>query len=237
MLHINKVTNYHVEHELKRIREYIVIAFYLDVLMLCMVLLSQPTVEVSGNHIVEVKKVAITFDDGPHPIYTKELLEGLSKRNVKATFFVTGSHASENKELILQMKADGHLIGNHTYSHMGLTNQNREVFIEELKKTSSVIREITEEGTVYVRPPYGVWEDALEDELDMIPVLWTVDPLDWCRSDVEGIVQSVLHQVQEEDVILMHDTFPSSVEATFIIVDTLLEQGYRFVTVEELLVD
>lgn len=82
MLHINKVTNYHVEHELKRIREYIVIAFYLDVLMLCMVLLSQPTVEVSGNHIVEVKKVAITFDDGPHPIYTKELLEGLDRKSV-----------------------------------------------------------------------------------------------------------------------------------------------------------
>lgn len=222
---------------MKRIKEYIVVAFYLDVLMLCMILLPQPATEVSGNYIVEVKKVAITFDDGPHPVYTRELLEGLHKRNVKATFFVTGSHASEFPDLILQMQEQGHLIGNHTYSHMGLTANNSEVFKEELMNTSGVLYDLIGEGTVYVRPPYGVWEESLEEDLNMIPVLWTVDPLDWCRTDVEEIVQSVVNQVQENDIILMHDTFASSVEASLLIIDVLLEQGYHFVTVEELLLE
>lgn len=226
-----------MEHYLKRMKEYILVAFYLDVFMVCMLLQSQPVVEVSGNHIVELKKVAITFDDGPHPVYTKELLEGLELRNVKATFFVTGSHGSEFPDLILKMQEQGHLIGNHTYSHMGLTANNLEAFKEELINTDRVIYEITGERTEYVRPPYGVWDDTLEVNLNMIPVLWTVDPLDWCRTDVAGIVESVLSHVQENDIILMHDSFPSSVEAALIIIDALLEQGYQFVTVEELVLE
>ena len=97
--------------------------------------------------------------------------------------------------------------------------------------------EITGEELQYVRPPYGAWDKAFETELNMFPVLWTIDPLDWCKSDASGIVRNVLSKAGENDIILMHDQYPSSVAAALEIVDTLEQQGYEFVTVEDLLVE
>lgn len=183
----------------------------------------------------EPQKVALTFDDGPHPFYTEQLLDGLKERGVVVTFFVTGEHASLHPDIIKRMKEEGHLIGNHTYSHIQLREGNRQKFMEELQLTSSVIGEIVGEDTLYVRPPYGSWDKSLEKELNMIPVLWTVDPLDWCTEDVGSIVRRVIEDVEENDIILMHDYFATSVTAALQIVDELLEQGYTFVTVEEIL--
>ena len=122
-------------------------------------------------------KVAITFDDGPHPEYTEQLLDGLKERDVKATFFVTGEHASLHPDIIKRIKDEGHLIGNHTYKHTRLEKTNREEFKQELVETNQVIKEITGEDTIYVRPPYGSCDKSLEPELNMFPVLWTVDTL------------------------------------------------------------
>ncbi len=126
----------------------------------------------------DVKKIAITFDDGPHPCYTEQLLDGLKERGVVATFFVTGEHAELHPDIIEKMFEEGHLIGNHTYSHIQLTKSNREKFKEELIKTNEVLKEITGEEVQYVRPPYGSWDKSFEKELNMFPVLWTVDTLD-----------------------------------------------------------
>lgn len=183
----------------------------------------------------EQKKIALTFDDGPHPFYTEQLLDGLKERGVVVTFFVTGEHAKLHPDVIKRMKEEGHLIGNHTYSHIQLRKENRQTFMEELQLTSSVIEEIVGEDIIYVRPPYGTWDKSLEKELNMIPVLWTVDPLDWCTEDVGSIVRRVIEDVGENDIILMHDYFATSVTAALQIVDELLERGYSFVTVEELL--
>ena len=111
------------------------------------------------------KKIALTFDDGPHPYYTEQLLDGLKERGVKATFFVTGEHAKLHADIIKRMSEDGHLIGNHTYSHMQLGKTNREEFKEELVQTNEVIKGITGEEVIYVRPPYGSWDKELETEL------------------------------------------------------------------------
>ncbi len=183
----------------------------------------------------EQKKIALTFDDGPHPFYTEQLLDGLKERGVVVTFFVTGEHANLHPDIIGRMQEEGHLIGNHTYSHIQLRQGNREKYVEELQLTSRVIEEIIGEETLYVRPPYGSWDKSLEQELNMIPVLWTVDPLDWCSEDVGSIVRRVTGTVDENDIILMHDYFATSVTAALQIVDELLERGYSFVTVEELL--
>ncbi len=183
------------------------------------------------------KRIALTFDDGPDPRYTIELLDGLKEREVCATFFVMGKQAEQYPEIIKRMEEEGHLIGNHTYSHMQLKKSNREKFKEELTKTSEIIRKITGEELQYVRPPYGAWDKAFETELNMFPVLWTIDPLDWCKSDASGIVRNVLSKAGENDIILMHDQYPSSVAAALEIVDTLEQQGYEFVTVEDLLVE
>ena len=137
----------------------------------------------------DVKKIAITFDDGPHPCYTEQLLDGLKERGVVATFFVTGEHAELHPEVIARMQEEGHLIGNHTYSHIQLTKSNRETFKEELIKTNEILKEITGEEVQYVRPPYGSWDKSFEKELNMFPVLWTVDPLDWCSKNVGCITE------------------------------------------------
>lgn len=184
-----------------------------------------------------VKKIALTFDDGPHPYYTEQLLDGLKERGVVATFFVTGEHATLHPDIIKRMNEEGHLIGNHTYSHIQLTSGNAEEFKEELVATSEVIEELIDEEVVYVRPPYGCWDKSLEAELNMIPVLWTIDPLDWCSSDAEGVAGKVMAEADEGEIILMHDYYESSVTAALLVVDELLADGYTFVTVEEILFD
>lgn len=176
-------------------------------------------------------------DDGPHPQYTEQLLDGLKERGVKATFFVTGEHAELHPDVIARMSKEGHLIGNHTYSHMQLGKGNREEFKEELKKTNQIIYEITGEEVVYVRPPYGSWDKKFEAELNMFPVLWTIDPLDWCSSNAADITQKVVTKVKGDDIILMHDYYPSTITAAFRVIDELQKEGYEFVTVEEILFD
>ncbi len=189
----------------------------------------------SAKHPPEIKKVALTFDDGPHYAYTKILLDGLKEREVAATFFVTGEHAALHPDLVKRMHDEGHLVGNHTYSHIQLRHDNREEYKEELILTNEVLEEITGEEIIFVRPPYGSWDKTFEEELNMIPVLWTVDPLDWCSSSVQCIVQNTMCEVGDNDIILMHDYYETSVTAALKIVDELIEDGFTFVTVEEIM--
>lgn len=182
-------------------------------------------------------KIALTFDDGPHPYYTEQLLRGLAKRSVKATFFVTGENVEAYPEVTKQICEEGHLIGNHTYSHIQLSRSNTESYKEEIKKTNQVIRDVTGQDTIYIRPPYGSWNKEFEKELNMFPVLWTIDPLDWCSSNVDCIVNTVCAKAGENDIILMHDQYKTTVTAALEIVDKLQEEGYEFVTVDELLFD
>lgn len=183
------------------------------------------------------KKIALTFDDGPHPRYTKKLLEGLRERNVRVTFFVLGQSAERYPELLQEMAEDGHLIGNHTYSHMQLTKSNKGRFEEELQKADAVIYELIGCHTEFVRPPFGAWDRSFEESLNMIPVLWTIDPCDWCCSDAGRVTSRVLNKADENGIILLHDVYGSSVQAALSIIDTLTEQGYEFVTVDEIILD
>jgi peptidoglycan/xylan/chitin deacetylase (PgdA/CDA1 family) len=193
--------------------------------------------DASYNNSDEAKKVALTFDDGPHPTYTPRLLDELQKRKVNVTFFVTGENAEANPELIERMHRDGHIIGNHTYSHLQLTSYNRDSFKNELVKTNGIISGLTGAEVQYVRPPYGTWDKKLESELNMFPVLWNVDSLDWCSDNASQVASRVLKNVTENDIILMHDYYGTSVTAALIIVDELLGRGYEFVTVDKILFD
>ena len=191
----------------------------------------------AAGDMEDSRKIAITFDDGPHPYYTEQLLDGLKERGVKATFFVTGMHAEQYPDVIRRMNDEGHLIGNHTYSHMQLSSSNSDVFKEELIRTNDAIEQLTGQEVQYVRPPYGTWDKKFEKELNMFPALWTVDPLDWCSDNVAGIVQKVTSKVKENSIILMHDEYKSTVTAALQVIDELMEEGYEFVTVDELLFD
>lgn len=184
-----------------------------------------------------VKLVALTFDDGPHPVYTKKLLDGLKQRGVKATFFLIGSSIDGNEEIVKQMKEDGHLIGNHSHTHVQLTKENVQQACEEIDKTNEKIFEITGDYPAYIRPPYGSWSEELECMVPMTVVLWDIDPLDWKYQSRQRVVKHILKYVEDNSIILLHDVYPTSVDAALEVIDTLTAQGYTFVTVDELLID
>lgn len=186
---------------------------------------------------VQGKCIALTFDDGPDDKYTTLLLEGLKERGVVATFFLMGQKIEGNEAIVRQMNEDGHLIGNHSYSHIQLTRAGTEKVCRAVEQTSAMIEAITGERPRYLRPPYGDWNDELECRVELTTVLWSVDSLDWKLQNRGRIVKRVLKEAEDGDIILMHDIFPESVDAALEIVDTLTMEGYTFVTVDELLID
>lgn len=185
----------------------------------------------------EKKKVAITFDDGPNPDYTPDLLKGLKERGVSATFFLLGKEVEKYPELVEQMHAEGHLIGTHSYEHVNLCNLTDEKAIEQVDKTNALIEKITGERPQFIRPPYGCWKKNLDYKTSMIEVLWDVDPLDWKTGNSDVVVSRVLKNVEEGDIILLHDASASSVKAALSIIDKLQEDGYLFVTVDEIVLE
>lgn len=186
---------------------------------------------------IETRRIALTFDDGPHPYYTDLLLDGLAERGVKVTFFLLGENIEGREDVIRRMSEEGHLIGNHTFYHVDINSLSMEEACAEIRDTSEAIRAITGQQVEYVRPPYGNWNKELECQVMMIPVFWTLDTLDWKVKNTDRIVREVLEDVEENDVILMHDSYRTTVEAALRIVDELQKKGYEFVTADELILE
>lgn len=185
----------------------------------------------------EEKYIALTFDDGPHKIYTPKLLEGLRERGVHVTFFLIGQNIDGNEDIIRQMKADGHLIGNHSQNHIQLTKEQTKEACDQINRTNEKIKSITGEMPAYVRPPFGSWSEELEGMVPMRVVLWSVDPLDWKTQNKNRIVRHIVSHAEDGSIILLHDVYETSVEAALEVIDTLSAEGYNFVTVDELLID
>lgn len=185
----------------------------------------------------EKKKVALTFDDGPSPGYTEDLLDGLKERDVKATFFLIGQKAEADPELVRRIALEGHVIGNHSYSHINLGVLSDEDACMQISRTNQIICDITETSPQYLRSPFGSTHKNLDCKMDMIEVLWDVDPRDWDIQNTAKIVNRVVSKVQDGDIILLHDGYDTSTAAAFQIIDTLKAEGYEFVTVDELIFD
>lgn len=179
--------------------------------------------------------VALTFDDGPIPGCTDALLEGLRERGVCATFFLLGVNIDGNEELVRQMAADGHLLGSHTQNHVNLPLLPLDEAIEQVTVTAEKIEALTGQEVEYVRPPYGEWNDALDENIRQIPVGWSVDSRDWSLQNTNAVTERVMDEVEDGDIILLHDCYDTSVEAAFRIIDELKERGFRLVTVDQLL--
>ena len=178
--------------------------------------------------------VALTFDDGPRRSTTTALLDGLGERGVKATFFLVGEQVLHNEDLVKRMVREGHQVGLHTYGHADLTGLNRQDFSAQVDRCRDLLRSILGEADFALRPPYGKIDQAGRQWAGAPLILWSVDPEDWGDKDTRRIVRQVLSEAQDGDVILLHDIYPTSVEAALEIVDGLREQGFYFVTVEEL---
>lgn len=181
------------------------------------------------------KYIALTFDDGPRRVTTSRLLDGLRERGASATFFLIGRQIEENRDLVERMAADGHQVGNHTWNHVRLETITPETMEAEIEQTNQLLQEILGEKSYWLRPPYGQLEASGRAQMTVPLVKWSIDPEDWAKKNAQEIVQAVLSHAQPNGIILMHDIYPTSVDAALEIVDRLQAEGYTFVTVEELL--
>ncbi len=183
------------------------------------------------------KLIAMTFDDGPGR-YTARLLDILKKNNVKATFFVLGSQIDSHSDLLLRMVEDGHEIGGHSWTHRSFNTLSDEELTKEIMQTRAMIASITGIDTLSVRPPYGAYNDRVKDlgkELGVHFVNWSVDPLDWKTRSADKTYNAIKKDARNGSIILSHDIHKSTVDAMERLIPILLEEGYEFVTVSELI--
>ena len=179
--------------------------------------------------------VALTFDDGPSGRFTRALLDGLQKRDVKATFLLCGYRIKDYPKEAERIQKEGHEIGLHGYSHSNMADMGQ----EDLERESADAVALLPEGCrpVFMRPPGGKCSEAVKDaarQADLGILSWSVDPRDWASHDAQVIEDAVVEMVRDGDIILLHDMSDSSVEAALAIVDELKEQGFTFVTASEL---
>lgn len=185
------------------------------------------------------KKIALTFDDGPHPKYTEEILSILEKYDVKATFFAIGENVTYYPEAFEKIQRAGHEIGNHTFSHPHLYQKDCAALTKEIRQAEASLS--GSNGAKLFRPPEGVCSDTVcrvASEMGYTIILWTVDTRDWSHPDPDAIVQGVEKNVKSGDIILFHDYIasPSPTPAALDrLIPSLLAKGYRFVTVSELI--
>lgn len=180
------------------------------------------------------KKVALTFDDGPSD-FTDRLLDCLEANQAKATFFLVGKEVEYFQEPVRRMEALGCEIGNHSYDHTDLTSLSPEEISSQIGRTDQLILELTGHGGTVVRPPYGSVNETVSSVIATPMILWSIDPEDWVENaDPQKIVQSVMEQVTEGSVILMHDIFSTSVDAAELLIPRLIQEGYDLVTIHEL---
>lgn len=190
----------------------------------------EPDTEVPSNK----KRVALTFDDGPHPVNTVSILNLLDKYDAKATFFMLGNRVDFYPETAKKVAEKGHEIGNHTWDHKDLTILDREEINEEINRTTTVIKQAIGQKPTAFRPPYGAMNDIVKDSTDVPIVLWTIDTLDWKSHDAEAVLKIVQSNVKDGSIILMHDIHKSTVEAVALVLKYLKDEGFEFVTVSEL---
>lgn len=193
----------------------------------------------SGDILLEPapqqKLVALTFDDGPRPITTQRLLDGLNERGVKATFFLIGQYVECWPEVVERMAREGHQIGIHTYDHVIVSGLDSADVQYQLEQSRRSIYRLLGERDLWFRPPYGAIDANTARWADSPIILWSVDPEDWRDMDRVRICRHVVEHVEDGDIILLHDIYPSSVDAALAAVDELSARGFCFVTVQELL--
>lgn len=186
-------------------------------------------------------KIALTFDDGPHPYLTEQILNTLDQYNVKATFFMVGVNVQNYPNAAQEVLNRGHEIGNHTFSHPWVAKLSKSALEHEIGACEDALEELCEYRPHLFRPPEGALTSSVSDcteSGDYSLVLWSLDTRDWEVKNVEKIVQKVLNQVQPGDIILMHDYIgvgSKTPQALEILLPKLIERGFEPVTVSELL--
>ena len=228
---------------MKRVRIVVFFDCVMAVFLLCLVFqqrfLNAAVETGKRNEMIqgETKRVALTYDDGPNPEYSEKLLDGLKDREVKATFFLLGNQVELYPDIVKRMHGEGHLIGNHSYDHVNLGALCESEACTQIKKTNDAIYKVTGEYPEYLRPPFGSVKNKLDEDMNMIVTLWDIDTRDWEVQNVASIESKVLGKAKDGEIILMHDAYATSVTAALDLIDKMKQDGYEFVTVDELIIE
>lgn len=184
-------------------------------------------------------QIAITFDDGPHPSLTPRLLDMLKERGVKATFYVIGKNVALYPEIMKRIAAEGHEIGNHSYTHAALNKCSPAKITEEITMTNEAILQACGVKPTTMRPPYGATNAAItkrmNDEFGFAVIMWSVDPEDWKIRKASHVSNHILQNTKSGGIVLAHDIHPSTIDAMPAVLDGLLAKRHQFVTVSELI--
>lgn len=187
------------------------------------------------SKIKDKKLIALTFDDGPAGKKTEKLLDGLEKHDAKVTFFLIGNKIDGQEELVKKIYNSGHTIGSHTFNHKNLfTVKKDEEILEEIELTNEKIKNIINEDVKFLRPPYGNYNHKILDLVDMSFILWNIDTQDWKVKNAKRISNYIVNNVSDGDIVLLHDIYKSSINGVLKAIEILEEDGYAFVSLEEM---
>ena len=188
---------------------------------------------------VDQPYIAMTFDDGPSAENTPRLLEILKQRNIKATFFLIGQNAAANPDIVRRILAEGHEVGNHSWTHPQLSRLSDDRVTAEITKTQDAVKDVSGYIPTLLRPPYGAitsrQREWIANQFGLNIILWSVDPFDWKRPGASVITQRILSQVRPGSIVLSHDIHKQTVDAMPATLDALIAKGYKFVTVSQLI--
>jgi peptidoglycan/xylan/chitin deacetylase (PgdA/CDA1 family) len=191
-----------------------------------------------------VKMIALTFDDGPDSLFTPQILDILQKYKVKATFFLIGKRAEVHRDIVRRMAREGHVVGNHSWSHPNLIKLDRQALEKEIMKTENLLLKDVGYRTALFRSPYGSLDRQKVREVQGLGykvIAWNVDSLDWKGLTGEQVRSNILENVRKGSIVLQHsaggpgEDLSGTAEALPVIIRTLIKEGYRFVTIPELL--
>jgi peptidoglycan/xylan/chitin deacetylase (PgdA/CDA1 family) len=181
----------------------------------------------------------MTFDDGPHATLTPKLLDLLARKKIKATFFVLGENVARHPEILKRAVAEGHEIGNHSWSHPNLAKLSNDALRSQLQRTDDIIAQAIGSHPTLMRPPYGELTPKqrqwVNREFGYKVILWDVDPMDWREPGPSIVAQRIIKGTRPGSIILSHDIHAQTIAAMPETFDTLLAKGFKFVTVSELL--
>lgn len=190
--------------------------------------------EVPGRVLDPDKKaIALTFDDGPSK-QTRKILATLAEYDGRATFFTVGERLDDYSETLQMIYDSGCQIGMHTYSHANLRKLSKSEILDEINKTNDLIYKYTGEYSHLVRPPYGAVNDTVKATVEQPMINWSIDTRDWESRDANSVYNEIMNNVEDGDIILMHDLYASTAEAVSMAVPDLVAQGYQLCTIDEL---
>lgn len=194
-----------------------------------------PEVEREAGRDIQGKKlVALSFDDGPAAETTTRLLGILREKGVVVTFFVLGNMVEKNPEILKQQVREGHEVGSHTVTHANLAASTVEGIRWEEARMDEIFQEVIQRKPDLTRPPYGAIDEAVRQNVKRPLVLWSVDPEDWKYKSADEVVRRVEGAVFDGAIVLLHDIYPTTIEAVPRIIDDLRQQGYEFLTIPQL---